>query len=330
MIQVTRQGRGPRMLGMMGVILGSAIGFGAIRSPSMFGAQAVVVSTLATLLVAIFGAILCKPKAFWFGLASVGWASMLLASSFWFEPIEGEPNLLGAAIFWRYYPREFVAFSRRFEFGEPQLRAIVFSQVALVQGLVGGFAVFLLKREHMPSIRRFGNRLQVNLWIVLAIATTYLALRFCDTIGSIVYVQVVTILLVALTIGIFVGRHRSACAGAALLGWATLLWDVYGPPNLSDGLAAKLYEAIYPHISVYNGFADPRPGSWDAWRSWLFGDSADLRMLRLGSTRWGRWKPEHFRRFILVADHAAALIALFIGAVMATWIERRTRTVSAK
>ena len=60
MIQVTRQGRGPRMLGMMGVILGSAIGFGAIKSPTIFGGQAVVVCTIATLLVASFGAMVDK------------------------------------------------------------------------------------------------------------------------------------------------------------------------------------------------------------------------------------------------------------------------------
>ncbi len=318
------------MLGMMGIILGSAIGFGAIKSPTIFGAQAVVVCVDATLLVATFAAILCTPKAFWFGLAATGWASMLLASSFWFEPIEGESNLLGAAIFWRYYPREFAEFSRRFPFGGPQIRAIVFSQVALVQGLIGGLLAFLMKREHMPSIRRLSGRLPVNLLIILAFATTYLALRFCNTIGSIVYVQLVTIILVALTIGIFVGRHRPACAGAALLGWATLLWDVYGPASQSNGLAEKFYEAVYPHISVYNGFADPRPGSWDSWRGWLFGDSADLRMVRLGSTPWGRWRPDHFHRFILVADHAAALIAMFLGVVIATSIVRRTGEVRPK
>ena len=352
MIKVTRQGRGPRMLGMMGVILGSAIGFGAIKSPTIFGGQAVVVCTIATLLVASFGAILCTPKAFWFGLAAAGWASMLLAAEFWFADSPHQPNLLGAAIFASNLPAQYQDSFRRFEFGMPQYRAIVFGQIALVQGLIGGLVGYLLTRGRLSVLRRFGRLRSMWFPIFLMLVATWIALRFCETIAAIVYVQAVTIALVAATMGGFVGSHRAACAGAALLGWATLFWNVYGPapkhadrplwaemvgtnpwngtiedesrPNIEPiGITEKLYMWSYPQLLNRFNAADLRSESWNTWHWRIFGDPPDLRKHRWDGGGPTPWALDHFRRFSLVAAHAAALFAMTLGALASSSIRRR-------
>jgi hypothetical protein len=347
MIEVTRQGRGPRMLGMMGVILACALGFGAIKSPTSFGGQAIVICTGAILTVATLGAILCTPNSFWAGMAVVGWASMFLATDLWVDR-DGNSYLLAAAIYQSSDPAGFQESLHRFDFGWPQFRKTVYTQLAVAQGIFGGLVASIFVRR----TKRGGNLVtkigQLPLALILALGglgSAYLGLRFPESLWSVVAVQVVTISLFAFMIGSVVGDYRTFCRGAAAAGWigfAVVFSAHSAQTNYRNSPRADLpsivYTTLYPQVLEDNWVTTPSHSNLqpDIYALVVGEPHGVLRPVAtpMAFQRWpafglgADWYFEgHFRRFAVVVNHLAILIAGLAGGLgaigFASWLRRK-------
>lgn len=283
MIQVTRQGRGPRMLGMMGVILGSAIGFGAIKSPTIFGGQAIVACTVAILIVATLGAICSAPRAFWAGLAVVGWASMLFVADTWDD--RNGTYFLPAALYHRYDPIGFEKSVRRFEFGMPQYRKIVYTQLAIAQGILGGLiAVGFAGRSWNCGkvIHEIGGLLTSLSILGILIGFFCLQSRFSDPLWMVATTQAVAICLTASLLGSVVGNRRTFARGFAALGWAAALMLAYARSSNENPPWSPEDQWIEGYYSALD-----LTGSWHSicrvvYRSWFHVASNPLTVLAAG------------------------------------------------
>ncbi len=332
-------GRGPRLLGMMGIVTAFALGFGAIKSPSPFAGQAVVTATVGVLLMATAGAILSSPKAFWFGFATVGWASVLLAAEFWIDRDLFGPFLLGAAMHRELDPQGVYQAIQRHEFGLSQYRKIVYCQIALAQGLLGGLVSIPLMRAVRPS---FGK----HLWdwrhffpaLGIAVLGTLLAIRFSLTIAAVIYIQAVTVALAVATLGAFVGPYRRACIFASVLGWCSISWAVLGPEWPAPdhrfrviGASGRVYSWIYPEAVLPVRLATSPTTFGSAWRAWIFGEyHPEMLPLTFRSSSKSSivrgWRPTFaFDRFRIVLSHATALLAMMAGLLLAALTNRPRR-----
>ena len=248
MIRITRQGRGPRMLGMMGVIMGCAVGFGAIKSPNIYSGQIVIIMSVATLFVATLDAILCTPKPFWLAFASVGWSSMLLSTTVWVGDRNSNTYLLGAHIWEGLDEGSYRQVSSQFVFGTEQFQKVVLPQIAIVRGLVaGGIALCLSRGRRVTLFECLGDRRPVTLALILGTILTVLAWSWpLQRFFSAIYFQLVTSILFAATIGGLSGAKYRTRLIATICGWCTLLMGKFGPDGLpSNRLIQAAYSTVY-------------------------------------------------------------------------------------
>lgn len=307
MIAVTREGRGPRMLGMMGIVLACAMGFGAIREPSPFGGLAVVVSSIAAVLVATIAAVVCRPRAFWFGLACGGWASLLLATPL-LSSSRSQIDLPAARAWIEADQEGFNRLLRRCDFGMPQFRMIVLAQFAMAQGIACGAAAMFLARggRFGAGMRRAGTRPGACLVASSALIASILAVHSCAWLGGPVFLQLVLVGLFAATLGSMTGPYRPACLIGALFGWIALIVMLESPP------ASTLIHGLPDLGDVYHAcFVMPdESGGWSAQlHRLLFGDRSEPRW----TPAWTSPFPGHRNSFELVLAHVTALWAMLAG-----------------
>lgn len=348
------KGRGPTMLGLMGVVLASALAFGAVSSPSPFWGQVVVAASLGALLAATAGAVLCTPKAFWAGLAVVGWASLLVSSELWLNDLRSG-YLVPIAAWIELDNDGFNRAVRRFVFGISLFRQIVYPLVSLGLGTLAGLLVVVLTHRYAgrtPS-EWIGGRLCRSAAVIGSVVMILMALRFPESLWAIAFIQVAYIALFASALrGAIGGRRCLFCGVAATVGIGLLI------PLLRDRQAAQyggiaapandwvqgIYTTIYPRVLDPNwwpaeriGYFRPSPpptdeGSLSPFAALIGGPTGSIRSMPavmpvggfLNSLPGGGWwLTPHFLGFARVVEHLAALLFAALAGLIASTIAAR-------
>ena len=343
-----RRGRGPRMLGMMGIVLGSALGFAAIRTPTQFAGQAVATATVAALIVGWLGAILCEPKAFWFGFAAVGSASFLAGWINSPEPTWSRPAhslVLPVEIYRRLDEDSYLKTVARCEHGLLTFKRIVHPLAALAMGMLGGLVAMgatYRSRSGKSMGDLLGRRLSVAVCLAMVLGPALAALRFPDSMWGTAPILGTYTLLVAVTLRAFLAPPRSAWLAAAIVGWSLVLAivifhasGIFEPTLMPiPDPAAVAYTSLYPEVLAPGWSLEYSPVGPPSWRSVVLGGPVGSIMRPLPSwvrprPRYPYWEGAHYRCWCLVFDHllalaAAAVVGLIVARVTSKWRSETT------
>ncbi len=334
------------MAGMMGVVLAFGMGFGALRSPTYLGVQAVTFSAVAAMIVATAGAIACRPKAFWAGFAIVGWASLLLGSD-----ILGLRTLAGVTPSWFFTSTRLPQSTQEWMYRNPYRKPLLCRHrpdaLAIAQGLIGGLIGLAFTRRWIAGksvVDRVGTRMTAVLCATLIAFLDLAAMRFPETIWGPITIQAVCVVLFGAMLRCLIPWPPSVPLIAFLaLAWGLLPIEVrpWTEPEVHRSIARIgsrwLYTTLYPQVlnEWWNAGATGRPmpagmtgrpmPAATGWRSILLGEppgailpTTSRSIAWIGGTRvllpWR--ESEHFQSFACAAEHLACLVISSIVALI--------------